>query len=61
MTKNIPCMVCSVPANCRKAGQCLAFTERQDPEEVKKCTCALPHHTPMWWCAVHGEVTVPMD
>lgn len=26
-----------------------------------KCTCAQPHYTPLWWCAVHGEVTVPMD
>jgi hypothetical protein len=26
-----------------------------------KCTCSQPHHTPMWYCAVHGEVVVPMD
>jgi len=27
----------------------------------KKCTCAQPHYLPTWVCAVHGEVTVPMD
>lgn len=26
-----------------------------------KCTCSLPHHLPVWWCAVHGEVVVSMD
>ena len=26
-----------------------------------ECTCAKPHYTPMWWCAEHGEVVVPMD
>lgn len=26
-----------------------------------KCTCAEPHLLPWWWCAKHGEVTVPMD
>jgi hypothetical protein len=31
-----PCMFCQIPANCKQAGQCLAFTQRQDPEEVKR-------------------------
>lgn len=26
-----------------------------------KCTCAQPHHLPAWHCAVHGDVSVPMD
>lgn len=26
-----------------------------------ECTCAKPHHLPVWHCAVHGEVVVPMD
>lgn len=26
-----------------------------------KCTCEQPHHLPVWHCAVHGNVAVPMD
>jgi hypothetical protein len=33
---DIPCMVCLVPDTCKKVGQCLAFTSRQDPDELKK-------------------------
>lgn len=25
------------------------------------CTCAQPHYLPVWHCAAHGKVTVPMD
>ena len=34
---------------------------KQEQERKPKCTCEQPHYTPMWWCAVHGEVVVPMD
>jgi len=26
-----------------------------------KCTCAQPHHLPVWYCEAHGEVVVSMD
>lgn len=26
-----------------------------------KCSCSEPHYLPLWYCAVHGEVLVPMD
>jgi hypothetical protein len=29
--------------------------------EAKGCHCRQPHHLPVWWCPVHGEVVVPMD
>lgn len=28
---------------------------------LDNCTCALPHHLPIWWCQIHGEVVVAMD
>lgn len=31
--------------------------KRKEP----KCHCAEPHHLPVWYCPVHGEVVVPMD
>jgi len=43
----IDCIKCGHSASAREFGA--------------KCTCAEPHHTPMWWCQEHGEVVVPMD
>lgn len=42
--------------DCRK---CNHTGRSQDFGAV--CTCAKPHHTPVWWCEQHGEVCVPMD
>lgn len=26
-----------------------------------KCNCGEPHHLPVWYCPVHGDVNVPID
>lgn len=28
---------------------------------ILECTCAQPHHLPVWHCTVHGDVNVPVD
>jgi len=42
--------------DCRKCGHM-----GRSKDFGAKCTCAQPHHTPVWWCEEHGEVAVPMD
>lgn len=41
---------------CNKCGR-----DASAVEFGAKCTCEQPHRTPMWYCAVHGEVVVSMD
>lgn len=38
-----------------------AVRVREERKTPDSCHCAQPHHLPVWWCPVHGEVTVPMD
>jgi hypothetical protein len=45
--------------------ECIAEERKKEQQrlydEKLGCHCRQPHHLPIWWCPVHGEVTVPMD
>lgn len=47
---------------CRRQDGILCDDDGCDIERgVIVCTCDRPHHLPVWFCRVHGEVVVPMD